>query len=116
MFNNVMFNNASGNSVGCDKRWSRHFKNLSHVPAPWSRQRVQSGFVTERTSTLELRQVQSLEVTRGARLVCTIGSLWITQRGDARDYLLRAGETFMVQNNGKLLVQALTRAAFSVTQ
>ena len=42
----------------------------------------------------------------GTRVVCVAGELWITQDRDIRDHFLRAGETFELEVDGAVLVQA----------
>ena len=48
---------------------------------------------------------------RGMRLTCLDGQLWITQMGDAMDYLVSAGREFVVTNAGRVVIQALTPLA-----
>lgn len=47
---------------------------------------------------------------RQQTLFCIQGRLWVTQEGDIRDYLLEAGDAFMVTLPGLILVRALTPA------
>jgi hypothetical protein len=42
------------------------------------------------------------------------GALWVTQEGDARDYYLTAGESFMVSHRGTTIATAMHRAHISV--
>jgi hypothetical protein len=44
---------------------------------------------------------------RGLHVVCRKGALWITQASDEKDYILQAGETFVVTRPGLVLVQSL---------
>jgi len=43
-------------------------------------------------------------------LFCLQGRLWVTQESDIRDYLLEAGDAFLVTQPGLVLVRALTTA------
>ena len=42
---------------------------------------------------------------RAMCIQCLDGRLWITQQGDAEDYLLAPGESFIVTHPGQVLVQ-----------
>ncbi|GEM_PF-857648 len=46
------------------------------------------------------------ENLRGVRIVCRQGRCWLTQAGDSRDHILRAGNSFMVSANGQLIITA----------
>jgi hypothetical protein len=48
-------------------------------------------------------------------IVCLQGRLWITQERDPRDYVLVAGEFFVVNQPGSVLVQAMVDARMQVT-
>ncbi len=48
-------------------------------------------------------------------LLCLQGELWITQEGDGRDYLLAAGQMFIVTRPGLVVVQALQPARVQIT-
>ncbi len=49
---------------------------------------------------------------RGDVIRCSHGSLWITQEGDLRDYIVEAGKNFWVTRPGTVVVQALEDAQF----
>lgn len=63
---------------------------------------------------LPARRYAVLARTRGTRIACTDGSLWITQQDDLRDIVLRAGESFVVDRDGKVIVTAASDAAFEL--
>jgi len=44
---------------------------------------------------------------RGIKIVCLEGRCWLTQAGDSRDHILRAGGTFAITANGHLMVTAM---------
>ncbi len=43
----------------------------------------------------------------GAEIVCHAGMLWITQEGDPRDYVLAAGDCFLIGSRGLVLIESL---------
>ena len=45
----------------------------------------------------------------GDRVMCTAGTLWLTQQGDPHDHLLNAGQSFTLDQRGVILVQGLPR-------
>lgn len=47
-------------------------------------------------------------------IACRQGEVWITQECDGRDYVLAAGELFIVTRRGTVLVQALAGARVQV--
>ena len=49
---------------------------------------------------------------RGAHIHALAGNLWVTQRGDQVDYLLRPGECLKVERDGLVLIQGLKAARF----
>lgn len=49
---------------------------------------------------------------RGDVIRCLYGSLWVTQEGDLRDYILEPGQDFWVTRSGTLIVQALENSKF----
>jgi hypothetical protein len=49
---------------------------------------------------------------RGDVISCASGTLWITQQGDLKDYILDAGKEFWVTKPGTVVVQALDNAQF----
>ena len=55
-----------------------------------------------------LNGTMSLDARRpGTRLQVFEGLLWVTQEGDAEDYLIGAGESFVATRPGRLVVQSL---------
>jgi hypothetical protein len=47
---------------------------------------------------------------RGLQIVCRRGRLWITQFNDKNDYILQAGERFVVSKPGLVLVQSFSES------
>jgi hypothetical protein len=48
-------------------------------------------------------------------ITCQRGMVWITQRRDVRDYVLEAGEVFVITLPGAVLVQALDDACIQLS-
>ncbi len=44
---------------------------------------------------------------KGRRIAVTQGSVWLTQAGDAEDYILAAGQSLRITRAGVVLVQPL---------
>ena len=63
---------------------------------------------------LDAREVVTLPDVRGATLRVTRGTLWITQEGDSRDVVLRAGDSWGVERIGLTVVEAQNDASFCV--
>jgi len=40
-------------------------------------------------------------------VVCTAGTLWLTQQGDPQDHVLKAGQSFTLSQRGTVLVQGV---------
>lgn len=53
--------------------------------------------------------------SRWRMVICLRGRVWITQERDLDDYVLTAGEMFIVTQPGKILVQALDDACIQIT-
>jgi hypothetical protein len=66
---------------------------------------------------LKKNAVRRLARSRRWQLVaCLEGSLWITQIYDPRDYVLTAGEVFIVTQPGDVVVEALEDARFYISE
>lgn len=61
--------------------------------------------------TLAERGVLRFEGAAGRHIGVVRGIVWVTQHGDARDHVLRAGESFRFDRDGLALVVALSGAA-----
>lgn len=63
--------------------------------------------------TLDPSTVKLLNLGRkmaGHVIRCLSGTLWGTQEGDGRDHVLAAGEEFVIESTGVIVVQAFTPA------
>lgn len=63
------------------------------------------------TVNLSQNAQKSLIIRRGSEIRCLEGILWITQEGDFRDYILKAGDSFRTNRKGKVVLQALNHAS-----
>lgn len=51
---------------------------------------------------------------RGLQIICRRGKLWITQAEDEQDYILRAGERFVVARQGLILVESFSEGVMQL--
>jgi len=65
---------------------------------------------------LKRNQLVKVRGGLGHSIVCDSGTVWVTQDGDPRDIILRAGESFTIDRNGPALVQAFEPGAISITR
>lgn len=49
---------------------------------------------------------------RGDVISCLSGTLWVTQEGDLKDYIVESGRSFWVTRPGTVIVQALDHSKF----
>jgi Protein of unknown function (DUF2917) len=63
--------------------------------------------------TLNKHGLWSMEGDRRSDVIsCNKGTIWITQEGDMRDYILEPGQDFWVTRPGTVIVQSLENAQF----
>jgi hypothetical protein len=63
--------------------------------------------------TLPKFKIWSIEGNRRGDVInCLSGSLWVTQEGDLKDYVLESGKSFWVTKPGSVVVQALDHSQF----
>jgi hypothetical protein len=65
---------------------------------------------------LKRNQLVTVRGGIGHAIVCDSGTVWVTQDGDPRDIILRAGESFTLDRSGPTLVQAFEPGAISITR
>jgi hypothetical protein len=64
---------------------------------------------------LKARSVLTLDPTSdGLEVCCPTGRLWLTQEGDGTDHILEPGTSFRTESVGRIVVEALADATFSV--
>ena len=59
---------------------------------------------------LETGQIFSLDNACGTSIQPRRGTVWITEEGEARDFVVGPGEAFLVTRRGRTLVQAMAPA------
>lgn len=57
-------------------------------------------------------QLLRLDDSRGSRVLCLSGTLWLTQEGEQRDIVLEAGDEARIEHDGLSLISALSDARF----
>jgi len=65
---------------------------------------------------LKTNQVVKVRGGLGHSIACERGTVWVTQDGDPRDVILRAGEAFTLDREGPALVQAFEPGAISIAR
>jgi hypothetical protein len=65
---------------------------------------------------LKANQIVKVRDGLGHSIVCERGTVWLTQDGDPRDVILRAGEAYTLDRPGPALLQALAPGAISIVQ
>jgi hypothetical protein len=53
-------------------------------------------------------------VKSGKEITCLKGTVWITQRGDGKDRILKCGDIFQTSISNKIIIQALDQASINV--
>jgi hypothetical protein len=48
-------------------------------------------------------------------IVCETGMLWVTRSGDLEDHVLMPGERLLVNQGGKVIIQAMREAQIRIT-
>lgn len=70
----------------------------------------------EITIQLSKGNLISLPDAEGSTVAVLWGSVWITQAGILRDYVLNAGESFTSRGDGKILISAFENSALTILQ
>lgn len=68
------------------------------------------------TIQLERGNLISLPDAEGSTVAVLWGSVWLTQEGDRRDYVVNAGESFTIRGDDLVLISALENTALTVLQ
>ena len=63
---------------------------------------------------LDTGQVLSLDDAEGVRIRARTGTVWVTEEGSVKDYIVAAGDTLIVEHAGRTVVQALQPAWISI--
>jgi hypothetical protein len=69
---------------------------------------------SDKPMKIDLERGRLLRMRRaGSRLTVHAGSVWITEHGNLRDIILRAGQSFVLAEPGIALLEACSDAAVS---
>lgn len=72
--------------------------------------------ITLADASVRLRpgQVATMDRSKGRKLACTAGTLWVTLEHDASDYILEADQSIEIGEEGRVVISALEQGAFQV--
>ncbi len=59
-------------------------------------------------------QVVSMDHTKGKKIACTAGRLWVTLEHGSDDFILEADQSLDIGENGRVVISALGSGAFKV--
>ncbi len=67
-------------------------------------------------AVLELKpgQIVTLDDAPGASIYTRCGTVWVTEEGDPKDFVLGAGERRVVSQPGRTLIQAMKTSWISI--
>ena len=68
------------------------------------------------SAVLELKpgQVVTLDDAEGTSVRTRCGAVWLTEEGEAKDFVLSAGERRVIANPGRTLIQAMQTSWVSI--
>ena len=64
--------------------------------------------------SLEAGQLVTLDDAAGRRITACSGTVWITEEGSRKDFIVGPGEVLVVGRGGRTIVQALQSARVSI--
>lgn len=67
--------------------------------------------ISSSTVTLTPASVLAVQDGAGSRILCRTGSLWVTQEGEVKDSVVRAGEVLTIRRPGRTVISALETAS-----
>ncbi|CAN0416004.1 unnamed protein product, partial [Phaeothamnion confervicola] len=70
--------------------------------------------ISSSTITLAPGSLLSLRDGAGTRVLCRAGNLWVTQEGDLKDAVVRAGEVLTIRKSGRTIISALDAASLAL--
>jgi len=73
------------------------------------------GYIVYGATSMPRGSLMLIEHGRGMQIELWDGELWITQEGDNRDYVIRAGSSFRVEREGIVLANSLKGARITLT-
>lgn len=64
---------------------------------------------------LHRREIYRLDKCRpGTEIICTGGTLWVTQSGDLKDHILGQGQKFVINHPDTVLIEAIPEATLHI--
>lgn len=66
------------------------------------------------STQLQPGQVVAIDHSKGRKIACTAGKLWVTLEHDESDYILEAQQSLDIDENGRVVIGALDSGAFKV--
>ena len=75
---------------------------------------IHGPMISDRAWRLLPGQVVSLDRTKGRKLACTEGRLWVTLENEASDFILEANQCLDIDENGLVVISALESGSFKV--
>ena len=66
------------------------------------------------TLTLPVNGLLTLEDGTGTRIECRSGALWITQEGEARDWVVGPADALTIRRGRRTIVSALESSSFTL--
>ena len=70
--------------------------------------------ISSSTLTLAPGSVLAVQDGSGTRILCRSGNLWVTQEGDVKDTVVRAGEVLTIRKPGRTVISALEASTLSL--
>lgn len=70
--------------------------------------------INSSTITLTPGSLVSVRDGAGTRVLCRSGSLWVTQEGELKDTVVRAGEILTIGKPGRTVISALEGASLAL--
>jgi hypothetical protein len=64
--------------------------------------------------SLKLGQVVTLDDAAGRRITARAGTVWVTEEGNRKDFIVGPGEVLVLKNGGRTVLQALQAAWVSI--
>lgn len=75
---------------------------------------IHGTMVTDSSWRLLPGQVVALDRSKGSKLGCTAGRIWVTLEHGAGDFILEANQSMPIDESGRIVVSALDSGAFEV--
>lgn len=66
--------------------------------------------LTSEVMALAARGVHRIEGAKGIKIACVCGAIWVTQERDPRDWVLKAGQSVVLERSGLAVIYAFKDA------